>query len=520
MIGVYTSCSLNYLPRARILAKTLKQHSVDSHITLILNDLPPGNFYYNDEPFDEIIQVQELLIRDIYGWIFKHDIMELNTAVKGIALKHLIDKFNFEYYFYFDPDCYIQQDINSIIKLLDEDKSIGLTPHICTPEDSAEGVLDTEISCLKHGIYNLGFLAVKNDNNGRVFVDWWADRLLKHCYNEPERGLFTDQRWVDLAPAIFDFIQILKQPELNVASWNFNSRKSHITNNELYVNDRKMVFYHFSGITNGSHENIRLKYQSDSNAYKIFEDKYNKLLVENGQNEFSDIDWSYGKYENGVPVQQQERIYYRNDVDIQEIYKNPFQCFNVEKSFYDYVKNKKVESNNKPLINFKKINISDFIKLIIKGNINKRKHSNQSHLELDKFIRLFDLDNIKNFNNNSLFDPIYYLSKCRERNICYTQKDNVFEHYISVGSHAKISPIPYFDEEWYLLANRDVRNAVNRNLFLSGYHHYLLYGMKEERDPGPDFSEKRYHEKHPYVKEAIAQGTVLSGFHHFLTNLG
>ena len=37
---------------------------------------------------------------------------------------------------------------------------------------------------------------------GRRFIDWWADRLRQFCYDEVPNGLFTDQRWVDLAPGV------------------------------------------------------------------------------------------------------------------------------------------------------------------------------------------------------------------------------------------------------------------------------------------------------------------------------
>ena len=74
--------------------------------------------------------------------------------------------------------------------------------------------------------YNLGFLAVRMTGQGREFIDWWAERLRLFCYDEVPNGLFTDQRWVDLAPAFFDDIAIIRDPEYNVATWNLTHRRA------------------------------------------------------------------------------------------------------------------------------------------------------------------------------------------------------------------------------------------------------------------------------------------------------
>ena len=41
------------------------------------------------------------------------------------------------------------------------------------------------------------------------FANWWNNRLQLYCYDDIPRGIFTDQRWVDLAPAYFD-VYIMK----------------------------------------------------------------------------------------------------------------------------------------------------------------------------------------------------------------------------------------------------------------------------------------------------------------------
>ena len=63
-------------------------------------------------------------------------------------------------------------------------------------------IIDNEIGSLKWGIYNLGFLGVRNGPVGSDFADWWAERLRHFCFDRLEAGLFTDQKWINHVPVL------------------------------------------------------------------------------------------------------------------------------------------------------------------------------------------------------------------------------------------------------------------------------------------------------------------------------
>jgi len=75
-------------------------------------------------------------------------------------------------------------------------------------------VIDNEICSLAHGTYNLGFLAIRNDTNGRRLAEWWNERLLEYCFDDKTNGIFVDQKWCDLVPAMFDGVMIVRDPRL------------------------------------------------------------------------------------------------------------------------------------------------------------------------------------------------------------------------------------------------------------------------------------------------------------------
>src|SRR5205085_5341651 len=108
---------------------------------------------------------------------------------------------------------------------------------------------DNELSALRHGIYNLGFLGVRNGEEGRRFASWWADRLQQFCYDDIPRGLFTDQRWADLIPAYFPDHKVLRDAAYNVCTWNLTHRNvTGPLRDGLLVNGQAIAFYDFSGL--------------------------------------------------------------------------------------------------------------------------------------------------------------------------------------------------------------------------------------------------------------------------------
>ena len=99
-VHVYTSITSNYLPKARVLAHSIKtlDHSVQFH--LVLSDSLPIGFDLASEPFDNIIYAEDLVTEGFPRWAFGHEVVEMCTAVKGVALEHIFTHFGAEQIFF------------------------------------------------------------------------------------------------------------------------------------------------------------------------------------------------------------------------------------------------------------------------------------------------------------------------------------------------------------------------------------------------------------------------------------
>src|SRR5260221_10999551 len=175
-VYVYTSCIANYIPKARLLAKSVKKHNPDFRFVLFMAESVPEFDPCGQHYFDEVVPVDALDIPQVKAWIFKHSVVEISTAIKGAALRHLLRRADCEAVFYVDPDIAVFAPFTHLMERF-ASVSILLTPHQLDPESEYEAIVDNEICSLKHGVYNLGFLGVKNSTEGLAFAAWWEGRL-------------------------------------------------------------------------------------------------------------------------------------------------------------------------------------------------------------------------------------------------------------------------------------------------------------------------------------------------------
>lgn len=138
---------------------------------------------------------------------------------------------------YVDADLYFYADPRPIYEEIG-DHSIAIIEHRYSPQ-------------LKHlmsrGIYNVGWLSFRRDENGFACLNWWRDRCNEWCYRRPEDGKFADQKYLDGWPTRFSNLRVLQHKGANLAPWNIANYKISIERNKLWVDDHELIFFHFHG---------------------------------------------------------------------------------------------------------------------------------------------------------------------------------------------------------------------------------------------------------------------------------
>jgi len=325
-IHVFTSAAFNYIPKVRMLFQSLRQLHPEWRLHLALADELRPNIDLSQEPFDEVWAAADLGIPGWRGWAFCHTIVELATAIKPFMLARLLKQPGCKKVIYLDPDTVAFSRLDDIVEAL-ESANVVLTPHQTRPEQSLAAVMDNEICSLKHGIYNLGFIAVAATDVGHDFADWWSRRVYHFCRADIPNGLFTDQRWIDLVPAFFSGIAIMRSSRHNVAPWNLTTREVTLSVSGKYLVDGEPLgFYHFTGFDSGAHRIMAAKNAGNNQAVHQLVNWYTKQTENLAHDPLAKEPWAYGTYADGTPISKAQRLVYRERTDLQAAFPDPFDA--------------------------------------------------------------------------------------------------------------------------------------------------------------------------------------------------
>lgn len=311
--AVFTIVSLNYLPFAMTLMDSLRSiHPAwDRHVLLVdrANDeqLAGKDLYH-------VTTVEALPLPNMREFLFRYGIMELNTAVKPYMFRNL-RKQGYDRVVYFDPDILVIDKLLDIEHLLDEGRTAVITPHLTAPMD--DGLQPTELDILRAGSYNLGFIAVNGLPVSDKFISWWAGKLEYGAGADPDRGVFTDQKWIDLAPGMFGEFAILRDPGYNVAYWNVPHRPITRRDGAWFAALQPLRFFHFSGFDPlnpepfSKHQN-RLTLSTIGPARELAL-QYAQLVLDRGFEAYRHKPYAFGAFSNGVSIPRSIRSLYRKE---------------------------------------------------------------------------------------------------------------------------------------------------------------------------------------------------------------
>lgn len=338
---IFTIVSNNYLHYANTLFESVKTHCPEADLFLGLCDKAREETYC---PNAQIIEMCDLNISHISRFIYQYSILELNTAIKPYVIEELMNQ-GYDAVIYIDPDIKLFSSLDPMLKLL-EKHNVILTPHLTNLLD--DGKLPNELGILQAGSYNLGYIGLANNSETKKLVKWWQDKLYKECVVDISRGLFVDQKWMDMVPSLFDGVYICRDEGWNVAYWNLNHRDiEEVAENEFEVNGRPLMFFHYSGYsidakTLSKHQNRFNKTDKGPALVKLCE-IYNQCLTENGIGKYKQIEYAFSRFSDGVIVPDAARKIIKDEDFFNEV--DFFDCKDMTK-VHDFL-NRKVKTVSK-----------------------------------------------------------------------------------------------------------------------------------------------------------------------------
>ncbi len=302
-LAIFTICSNNYMPAARTFLQSVRRHHPEADLFVCLADrrIDMAGLY---DPDWTIVEAHTLPIHDFATFSFRYDIMEMNTAVKPFMFQHLLNHLDYDQVLYFDPDIEIFRPLEPILGPLRSGASFVLTPHLCAPvEDEDE---PNDMTIMRAGVYNLGFLGVSACDESRTVLAWWARRLTYLCISAIEIGIFVDQKFMDLVPGFASKAHISHDTGLNVAYWNLGQRRLEATDDGWQVDGGPLTFFHYSGFNArkpASLSKYAPRYDANlSPAIAALIAGYAERLIANGLGSVPDDGYAYGCFASGTKI--------------------------------------------------------------------------------------------------------------------------------------------------------------------------------------------------------------------------
>ena len=320
MVTVCTIAARNYIAHVRVLASSFLQHHPEGRFIFLLIDDESRQFDASREPF-QCVRLSDIgLDRAEIGRLATiYDVTELSTAVKPRFLQHLLTD-NGGSVLYLDPDIKVYGSLESVSRLALE-HSIVLTPHVTRPM-RRDGRRIDEFQVLASGIYNLGFIAVGPGSGD--FLDWWWTRTRREARSDPMRMMFTDQRWVDFVPGLWNHF-ILRDTSCNVAYWNLGGRELTWDGSRYLVDGRPLTFFHFSGfdarkpylLSKHQGERPRVLLSENPALQRVCGDYLADLCLA-GHDRESALPYGWSTLPSGHPLSRRLRRVYREGLEAHE----------------------------------------------------------------------------------------------------------------------------------------------------------------------------------------------------------
>jgi glycosyltransferase involved in cell wall biosynthesis/SAM-dependent methyltransferase len=314
---ICTIVARNYLPQARVLARSYAQHNHGAPCSVLLIDDPDRKLDAAAEPF-EVIRPDDIGFERFDGMAAMYNVTELATAVKPLFLRYLLERDRAPLA-YFDPDIEFFDEIDEIARLT-ETEGVVLTPHVAFSPVPRDDEKPSELDLLASGTYNLGFIALAPGDDAERLIAWWWERLRFDCVIEHAMGVFVDQRWFDLVNSVVTRFEVVRDPGVNVAYWNLHERRLVRNGDKYVVSGAPLRFFHFSGFdpdrpfTLSKHQTrVRLPDEPVLAALCV---EYAAKLRRNGFGARPPEPWPYGHLADGTTLTPQlRRLYGKGERD-------------------------------------------------------------------------------------------------------------------------------------------------------------------------------------------------------------
>lgn len=240
----YNFCTIvtgEYLPKGLALYFSLKNNLDSFHLWICcMDDLVYDVLKKINLPNVTLITLNSIEDNELHSVKSFRYTYEYCWTLKAPLILHIFKDYkDIASLFYIDADTYLFSSPEKLFNRL-KSFSVLLTMHNFT----------TDFKCLyeQKGWYNAGIIGFRRDANTLKCINWWRDRCIDWCYDKIENGKFGDQKYLMEFRKRFDGIYHEKMVGANAAMWNIADCSISEFEGKVQINEKDLIFYHFSGL--------------------------------------------------------------------------------------------------------------------------------------------------------------------------------------------------------------------------------------------------------------------------------
>ena len=231
----FTIIDKNYILRAYTLYNSIKLFLKNSHFYIVCLDNESYNFSklikHGNLKFLFINEINKIVINRIRN---NRPYNEFCWTMKAISFDYFKKNKNNKWIIYLDSDAMVFSSIN---EYLDDNFDAVITPHRFKYKYFKS--LEEKV-----GRFNAGFIAFRNNLNGKKILGYWKKKCLESVSSKPKNLIYGDQKYLDEIEHNFKKVNSDPFLGINLAPWNLCDNNGRINLNGI----NKIVFYHMQGL--------------------------------------------------------------------------------------------------------------------------------------------------------------------------------------------------------------------------------------------------------------------------------
>lgn len=169
----------------------------------------------------------------------ERSVAEFSYTFKGFICQYIFNNYkSFDFLTYLDSDLFFFSSPMPIFKEL-KNSSVGITSH---------NFHWLNYHQKKYGDFNAGWISFKNNKEAFKCLEEWRRDCTDWCFAYLEADKYADQKYLNSWPKKYTGVNVIKNKGANVAPWNVKKFNLKFLNGEIYIDNHKLIFYHFSNL--------------------------------------------------------------------------------------------------------------------------------------------------------------------------------------------------------------------------------------------------------------------------------